>query len=395
MLASLMLLATPASARPWQVHTIRTSNPAYSRGVDVLPNGRTAVLVERAIGRARHLELRSGGRTRLLDSAARGFTSADLQHDSGGRLVVIWTRFTGQLFAWTAAAGREQIATAGADPSLTVAPGGRAAIAYAQGGAFVVRGSLRSGFGKSESVGASTATAVPAVGVNASGRIVIAWVQSDGLIALRSAAGRARFGPAQLVPLRERDAGTVVLGQLPKVAITGDGRAIIVVYSVLGRGPTVVDARVEAFDWAARAARPSAAATLSRGAAAGDADVVATGASAVIAWTQRAPGAPRALWATRWTAKGPQRPNVYDTRALGSATLLAPASKGGANVFYRASGERWFTVHLSAAGLYSGTSVVTPSGEQVGTIDVAAAGRRLAASWTAGPPARVEVARPG
>jgi hypothetical protein len=64
------------------------------------------------------------------------------------------------------------------------------------------------------------------------------------------------------------------------------------------------------------------------------------------------------------------------------------------NVFYRASGRRWFTVHLSAAGLFRGTSVVTPPGEQVASIDVATAGRHLAASWTAGPRAHIEIARP-
>jgi hypothetical protein len=179
--------------------------------------------------------------------------------------------------------------------------------------------------------------------------------------------------------------------------LTNDGRAVVAVSSIELRSDrvSVADRRVEAFEWKSSAPHPSAAATLSRGAAAGGADVIARGKAAVIAWTQRPKGAPRALWATRWTGKGLQRPNVYDTRALGSPVLLTAAPRGAVDTFYRAAGNRWFTVRLSAAGLYRGTTTVTPPGEEIDEIDVASAGSHAAASWTLGGRiARVQLGRP-
>ena len=157
----------------------------------------------------------------------------------------------------------------------------------------------------------------------------------------------------------------------------------------------VVDSRVEAFDWPVGDTHPSGAATLSRGAAAGSADIVAQGTSAAIAWTQRPKGSPRAFWVARWSKKGLERPNLYDTRALGLQALLAPAPSGTLDVFYRAAGAHWFTVRLSRAGRFSGTSAVTPPGDDVGAIDVASAGIRVVAAWTGrGGGPRVQVAKP-
>jgi hypothetical protein len=189
----------------------------------------------------------------------------------------------------------------------------------------------------------------------------------------------------------------------PDVVMTSTGRAVVAVSSfelrgsspVPGQKPVVVDQRVEAFDWARKATRPSATATLSRGAAAGTADVVAQGASALIAWTQQPPGGPRALWVARWAPTGLQRPNLYDTHNLELPVLLTRAARGAVDVYYQAGGRRWFTVRLSAAGLFTGTASVTPPGEQVPLIDVAAEGSRTIAGWTVGRRnARVQIARP-
>jgi hypothetical protein len=177
--------------------------------------------------------------------------------------------------------------------------------------------------------------------------------------------------------------------------LTTSGRAVVSVSSDELRNHRVVDSRIEAFDWPVGKAHPSGAATLSRGAAAGTADIVAQGTSASIAWTQRPKGSPRALWVARWTPKGLQRPNLYDTRALGLPVLLAPAPGGALDVFYRAAGAHWFTVRLSAAGRFSGTSVVTPPGESIAAIDVASAGTHLVAAWTGrGGGPHVQLARP-
>jgi hypothetical protein len=360
-------------------------------------------LVQRRTGKANRLELRLRGVTRLLDTSTHSFLGADVQHDAHGRMAVVWRRILEgdsiQAFAWTPTGGRQQISdtkSSVSDISLSISATGRGALAYwSPEGIFVARRSAGRGFEKPEPVDVSGKFAQkPGIGVSSRGRIVVAW--SDGARVLaRAATGAAPFGPAQPVALRSAAAGTSLLLGPPKVVVTSKGRAVVTVSSKELRGLAVADARVEAFDWAATALAPSTAATLSRGAAAGEADVVALGANAVIAWTQRPKNSPRALWTTRWTPKGLERPNLYDTHALGLSVLLTAGPRGAVDAFYRAGGPRWFTVRLTAAGRYRDTSVVTPPGEHIALIDVAASGGHLAASWTARPGRpRVQVARP-
>ena len=397
------LLASPADARPWSVRTLPT--PAFSRGVDMLPSGRSALLLQRSAGGSNRLELRVGGRARLLDSSAHPFLSTDVQHDTRGRFVVSWRRVIGgatQAFAWTLRGGRQQVSNVHASisqVSLSVAPNGRAALVYlSPEGLSLARGAAGRGFGTPATVApAGTFDANPGVAVSSGGRIVVAW--SDGKkIFARAAKGPGPLGSAQPVALRPPTAGTTLVAGAPKVVITSDGRAVVAVSSSELRGgppATVADRRVEAFEWPAGAPRPSAAATFSRGAAAGEADLIAQGTSAVIAWTQRPQGAPRALWITRWTPKGLQRPNLYDTHALGLPVILTLAPRGAVDVYYQAGGQRWFTVRLSATGLYGGTAAVTPPGVQISLIDVAAAGSNAMAAWTVGKrTTRIQVARP-
>jgi hypothetical protein len=409
-LAALGLLAGSAQAKPWGVHTVVTAGPAFSRGVDMLPNGRAAILMQRAAGGSNRLELRIGGRTRLLDTSAHVFFATGIGHDAHGRLVVVWRRVldgTIQVFAWTARGGREQVSNARksvSHVSLSVARSGRAALAYqSPEGVFVARGATAHGFEAPTAVApAGTSAAQPGVAVSSTGRLVVAW--SDGKrIVVRAASGPGPFSSPQPVALRAPTAGSTLVPGAPDVVITSTGRAVVVVSSfelrgsapVPGQKPVIVDQRVEAFDWTRKAAHPSAAATLSRGAAAGTADVVAQGASALIAWTQQPPGGPRALWVARWTPPGLQRPNLYDTHNLGLPVLLVPAPRGGVDAYYEAGGARWFTVRLSAAGLFTGTSSVTPPSQQIPLIDVAAEGARAIAGWTIGRRnARVQVARP-
>src|SRR5689334_15533310 len=146
-LATLALLATSAQAKPWAVHTVVTSGPAFGRGVDSLPNGRAAILMQRAAGGSNRLELRIGGRTRLIDTTTHSFLGTDIRHDSHSRLVIVWRRVLGgtiQAFAWTARGGRQQVSDARKDVgylSLSVASSGRAALAYqSPEGVFVARG---------------------------------------------------------------------------------------------------------------------------------------------------------------------------------------------------------------------------------------------------------------
>jgi hypothetical protein len=405
------VIAAPAEARPWKVQTVSTRGAAFSRGVDMLPNGHTAVLLQRRSGERNRLELRVGGSVRTLDVAAGNFDSTHMGHDSHGRLLVAWRRLldpgAAQAFAWTSKSGRQQVSAVQksvTDVSLAIAGNGRAALGFVSNdGLFVARRSPGSAFAAPESLAQPGAFASgPGVAVTRRGRVVAAWLRGTGVVA-RAAEGAAPFGPAQTVALRPPGAGTTLVGGPPKVVITSQGRAVVVASSYELRrtavAPLFVDQRVEAFDWAAHAAHPSAAATLSRSASAGVADVVARGASAVIAWTQRAPSAPRELWATTWTAKGVQRPRVYNTHALAAPVVLTPGQGGAVNVFYRAGGPRWFTVRLTAAGLYAGTSNVTPAGEPVALIYAASTGSRAAAAWHAqlGSSAgsrRVRVARP-
>src|SRR4051794_37558508 len=374
------LIAAPAEARPWQVHTVDRGGAAFSRGVAVLPNGHTAVLLQRRSKGRNRLELRVGATVRTLDIAAGNFDSPHIAHDSHSGLVVAWRRLldpgAAQAFAWTSKGGRQQVSAVQKsvrDVSLAVAGNGRAVLGFVSNdGLFVSRRSPGSGFAPQESLAQTGSFASgPGVAVTRRGRIVAAWLRGAGVVA-RAASGAAPFGAAQTVALRPAAAGATLVGGPPKVVITSQGRAVVVVSSYELRrtavAPLFVDQRVEAFDWPASAARPSAAATLSRSASAGVADVVTQGGSAVIAWTQRAPSSPRELWATTWTAKGVQRPRVYDTHALGAPVLLAPGRHGAVNVFYRAGGPRWFTVRLTAAGLYVGTSNVTPPGEAVALI---------------------------
>jgi hypothetical protein len=405
LLATALLAPAPAGARPWAVRELPTQGPAFSRGVDLLPTGRAAVLLQRGGGPSSRLELRVGGRTRLLDTAAHPFLSTDVQHDAGGRQVVVWRRAIGgttQVFVWTAKGGTQQVSAVRkgvSHVSLSVAVSGRAALVYwSPEGIFVARGAAGHGFSAATAVApAGTFDAQPGVGVASGGRLVVAW--SDGRrILARAANGPGPLGSAQPVALRAPSAGSTLVAGGPKVVMTTKSRAVVAVSSSELRGGqpgSVTDRRVEAFEWPIAAARPSAAATFSRGAAAGDADLVAQGASAAIAWTERPQGAQRALWVIRWTSKGLQRPNLYDTHDLGLSVQLTIAPKGAVDVFYAASGQRWFTVRLAATGLYGGTATITPPGEKVPLIDVAAEGSRAIAGWTAGKRSvRVQLARP-
>ena len=408
-LAAAAVLASAAEARPWSVHKVASPGPSLSRGVDVQPNGRAAVLIQRRAGASNRLELRIGRTTRLLDQGPHSFLSTDVQHDARGRLVVVWRRIAAgaiQAFGWTPRGGRQQVSSVRKSVShlsLSVAPPGGAALVYSSPeGVFLARASSGRGFQPPAAVaGPSVLAAQPRVAVSSGGRVVVAW--SDGRrILVRSAIGAAPLVAAQPVSLRPAAAGNTLLPGVPEVVITNGGRAVVAVSSSELRGsspapdqtPVVADRRVEAFDWPRTAPRPSAAATLSRGASAGDADIVAQGGSAVIAWTQRPQGAPRSLWTTRWTRAGLQRPNVYDTRMLDLPVLLTPAPRGAVDAFY-STAQRWFTVRLNAAGLYRGTSTVTAPGIQVPLIDAAAAGPHAAATWTVRNPGTfVQLARP-
>ena len=72
-LVATVAVASPAAARPWNVRAVPATGATLSRGLDVLPSGRTAVLLQRHAGTQNRLELRMGGRTRLLDRSPSGF----------------------------------------------------------------------------------------------------------------------------------------------------------------------------------------------------------------------------------------------------------------------------------------------------------------------------------
>jgi hypothetical protein len=365
--------------------------------VDVLPDGRIALVVQHRLRGVNRLELRVGGRARLLDKSAHAFPDADVQHDARGRLVIAWRRILEgaqvQAFAWTPNGGRQQVSNergAVGRFALSVAPNGRTALAYASpGGVFVSRRSPGGLFQSPVAVApAGTYAAAPGVGVSRRGRVVVAWSDGTRLLA-RAAQGAAPFGMTQPVALRPAAAGNQLIVEAPKVAIASDGRAVVAAptFEVRPGAPsaltrTVTDSRVEAFDWGAIDARPSIGVTLSRAAAAGPPDLVPVGKSVAVAWTQRPKGFPRALWITRWTPAGIQRPNVYDTHALDLPVVLTRAPRGAVDAFYATGAERWFTVRLGAAGLYRGTSAVTPPSERVAEIDAAATGRHAVAAWT-------------
>src|SRR4029450_3223797 len=162
--------------------------------------------------------------------------------------------------------------------------------------------------------------APPGVAVQGKGRPVIAWVDSQGRLMLRRADPGAPFGTSQLAQLRPAGQGTNVFRDGPAVVATGDGRAVVAIRTVEYRAGAVVDSRVEALDWRLAAARPYAAAAPCR----------------------RPPARPATPYATP-----PPPPPPPPT----------PARNGAVDAFYRAGGLRWFTVRLSAAGRYTGTTV--------------------------------------
>jgi len=396
---------------------VRTTGPAFHRDLDVLPDGRTALALQRPVTRRtrleyrrNRLELRIGRKVRTLDFARHTFDSAAIDHDRRGRLIAAWAEpdGAGAVSTWIAGRGIQQIGAPGlrvTQLSLDVAADGYAVLAFGsyEGGIFVTRRLPRRDFSAAQMLSGQEPGFGLAAGVSSGGRAVVAW-HRDRRITVRASDNFGPFGPLRTVELRTR-ARTLVAGTL-ELAITDEGRAVVAV-STREFGPggpgegELVAARVAAFDWSPRRPGPSPPRILSEEAVTtGGAEVLATGRAAIIAWTERvASNAPRTLRAVSWTARGPSRAHEYETRKLGIPVALTPARGQGAHVFYRVRGGRWYTVRLSHAGLFRNTTQVTPPSDFVLQIDVAGRGRRAAAAWTVrrgrtNASWRVQVARP-
>jgi hypothetical protein len=392
-------VAAAANSPPWRVRTVPTTTATFLRGLEVLPGGRTAIVLQRRAGGRNRLELHDGRRSRALDVSRHAFIDADVGHDRRGRLVVAWRRIarTGgaiQLFVWTTGARTRQLSslpTSANSVSLDVAPNGRAIVAASsQGQVLAWRRAPGRRFGPPRQLTPErSATSDPAASIAGGGRAVVAWGEGEA-VAASSAEGNGPFGTPQVVRLRSAREGHSLVPAAPKIVLTSERRAVVAVSAAELRAasgpytePAIVATHVEAFDWAPGAGTPSAARTLSRGELAGAPDLIARGGSALVAWTERADGAaPRALRAAFWAARGPDRNHTYETRELGGPVVLAPAAAGGAQVFYRVTRGHWFTVHLAGSGLFSRTSVVTPPGRAVTVLEADGASRRAVAAWT-------------
>lgn len=131
--------AAAAAAPSWSVRTVASDGPAFSRGIDVLPGGRVATLLELGASGQWTLELRVGTQRTVLARGPHGFGPVEIKHDARGRLTVIWStittrRGTRRLFAWTD--GRTQTISRGAASvnvvSFAEASDGAAVLAYYQ-----------------------------------------------------------------------------------------------------------------------------------------------------------------------------------------------------------------------------------------------------------------------
>ena len=344
-------------------------------------------------------------------SLAGNFDSTHIGHDSHGRLLIAWRRLlvpgAAQAFAWTSKSGRQQVSAVQksvTDVSLAIAGNGRAALGFVSNdGLFVARRSPGSAFAAPESLAQpGTFASGPGVAVTRRGRVVAAWLRGTGVVA-RAAEGAAPFGPAQTVALRPagrgHDAGRgPAEGRHHEPGAGGGGRLLLRAPPDRGRaavrGPARGGVRLARARRApvgggdALAKRLRGRGGRGRTGSLGRDRVDATGAV----------GAPGALGDDVDDEGRPATP-VYNTHALAAPVVLTPGPGAAVNVFYRAGGPRWFTVRLTAAGLYAGTSNVTPAGQAVALIYAASTGNRAAAAWHAqlGSSAgsrRVQVARP-
>jgi hypothetical protein len=413
-LATATAAAAAVNARPWQARTVPTRSAAFLRGLDVLADGRTVVLLERRSGRLNRLELRiGGGRMVTIDSSRHTFLDTAVEHYGKDRLLVAWRRLTDdsgkvQAFWWASGSGRNQAGPASASIShleLDAASDGSAILALkTTHEIFAVRRNAGGSFGAPQLVSEVAGSAgYPNAAVASGGRTVVAWGESDTVVARVADRGRG-FGPAATVHLRPPSGGHTLVTGFPRVATTADRRAVVVVTSAELSSvpqpegtPVLTGIRVEAFDWPARAASPSAARLLS-GAQPGTAEVLSGRDKAVIAWTELESEA-RILRTVSWTGSEPGQARTYRTRNLGIPVVFAAAPHGATDVLYRVGGGHWFTVHLGASGRFSGTTAVTPPGESVTVLAAAAARGHSAAGWTvktgrSNASWRVQIARP-
>jgi hypothetical protein len=381
--------AADAQATTWPVRTVATGGAAFGAGVDGLPGGAVATLLERRGGFGSRLELWIGRRHTLIAASQRGHAFGPrLAHDRRGRVVVAFTVVPDsggarRAYVWTAAHGVQTLwagpRSAGA-VSLAVAPDGRAAAGVSGiAPATIARGTTASGFGAPEQLPAGAPARYPSdVGIADDGTVTAAGRDDGGVAFTRAAWGRPFSAPV-VVPVANADESSF--------AVTAGGRAVFAVkQTVPVRGGAGSMRTVSTIAWDAGAAAPGPPQVVSRGQA-GSPAVLAVGDTAFAVWRQAA--TTRSEPATLAVATIPDGGAAhvrFTIPGLGGAggplgpITLAPSGSGVRPYF--AVGGSIHTTHVDARGRVSGTSVALGPAEGRPMIAAAEAGGRPVVVFT-------------
>jgi hypothetical protein len=396
-----------AAAGPWPARTVATGGSAFADGVDGLPNGSVATLLERRSGRSSRLELWIGSRHTLVATSPNGHSfGARMGHDRRGRIVVAWATIPGhtgarQAYAWTAAHGVQRL-TSGTrsvvDADVAVAPDGRAAIVAPQtgdsGGGAIARGSTTGGFA-AQPIGSGDVGFPSFVGIADDATVTVGWTDRRG-VGLARAAWGAPFGAAVHVPVDHLDDTTMT--------VTGAGRAVVAVKQTALQLDGSFTRDVSAFTWDPGAAAPTAPIRLSQGQA-GTPAAQAVGDRAFVVWRQARTtrSAPATLGAAVF-APGAAAPSTRLTvpgrgGAGGPLGAIALAPSGTGVRPYFSVGGSVHSTHVSASGRVSGTSVALGPAEGRPRVSAAEADGRPVVVWSryhfeGKPGFRIRIARP-
>ena len=364
-LASRLRAAAAASGacrrgRPWRVDRLRRKGRIEPRRGRARRTGVWRVDLQRRAGEARRLELWLGGTTGAC-STDRRRPFLDGQHPArrawaaGGGVARIIDRADAGLRldgGGRQAAGERR--APGAGPRTLCRrpqrPRGARATVPAESSSRAARSGA--GFGKART--RDSAAGYPLAARASASRAAGAWWW-PGPTARTGSRVREATAPARSAHVRgvlspAPDAATRWFPASPEVVMTSDGRAVVAVRhrssGAVPRRPmrrASSPRRVEAFDWAAGAARPSAVATLSRGRPRPEMPTM-------VAHGRRgdrldAASAARATLPVdaRWTPRPGSSGRTSTTPACWICrSCLTPAPRGAVDAFYRTT-QRWFT----------------------------------------------------
>jgi len=373
--------AAAAAAPSWSVRTVASDGPAFSRGIDVLPGGRVATLLELGASGQQALELRVGTQRTVLARSPHGFGPVEIKHDARGRLTVIWStistrRGTRRLFAWTD--GRTQTISRGAASvnvaSFAEASDGAAVLAYYQQDHVRVarRAPDAAAFEAPQDLTPDPGAAdLPVTAVAPGGDAVVAF----GDVAVRAPGAAQPFGQRQRFAIDGTRSGE------SRVAIDDQGTAVLAFRTIGGDGAGSTQSSVRAATWSADAPAPNASALLSRTPRAGVPVAVATGDQVVVAFKEAADATSQAtLRSVVLRSDGSSVTSTGAFRGAVAGPVTATRSGTGLRVFGR-DRSAISAVRVDVSARLSAPEVVARD-PHVFVVDPAEAGGRAVALWT-------------